>query len=50
MIKYLATQILEGALKYSSVFSIKIYQQFKEGVDAILIAAGRADLIEEIAE
>ena len=47
MINYLATQILEGVLKYSSVFSIKIYQQFKERVDAMLIAAGRADLIIE---
>ena len=45
MAAYLAMQIGEGRLDYKAVFSIPLYKQFQETVDAILTADGHADLI-----
>lgn len=45
MAAYLAYRIGLGKLSYKQVFSIKLYQQFQEEVDAILVADGHGDLI-----
>ena len=41
---YLAKRILKGKLKYKLV--VKVYPEYKEEIDEILIAEGREDLIE----
>ena len=45
MAGYLAMRIMDGKLDYAAV--TKLYPQFKEGIDEILINEGRQDLIVE---
>ena len=42
---YFSEGIEEGRLSYLAVFSIPKYTQFKESVDAMLVADGFQDLI-----
>lgn len=44
---YLALQITKGRLDYVAVTSHKTWFQFKDEIDAILIAEGQQDLIVE---
>lgn len=46
MSMFIAQKIIDGRFKYSKIFRFKIYQGYKEEVNAILIAEGREDLIE----
>ena len=46
MAAYLAMRIIGGYLPYSVVLS-KAWGKYKDDVDAILIAEGREDLIQE---
>lgn len=46
MVAYLAKRIIMGKLPYAVVLS-EAWGEYKEDVDAILIAEGRVDLIEE---
>ena len=45
MVVYFAMEIENGGLDYKTVFSIQKYVQFQAGVDAILAADGKQDLI-----
>lgn len=45
MAKYLANQIVLGALDYTAV--VTKYPQFKTEIDAFIIGKGREDLIVE---
>ena len=45
MALYLASQLEKGKLDYLAVFSIPRYTEFKEDVDAMLVADGYQDLI-----
>lgn len=47
MAVFIANRILGGSQKYSFVFGLTLYKSFQDGVDAILIAEGREDLIVE---
>ena len=46
MAMFIAQKIIDGRFKYHDIFKFKIYQRYKEEVDAILIAEDRKDLIE----
>ena len=48
MAMFIAARLIEGRVKgftYQNIFRFRMYQQYKEDVDAILIAEGREDLI-----
>lgn len=45
MAGYLARKIMEGRTTYEFVFSVQVYKQYQDEVDAILIVEGRGDLI-----
>lgn len=45
MAAYLALQISKGNLDYVAVTTHPTWKQFKEDIDAILIADGKEDLI-----
>lgn len=48
MAMFIALRLIDGTFKYRKIFGFNIYQKFKEDTDAILVAEGRQDLIEEI--
>ncbi len=45
MAAYFARKIMEGRTTYEFVFSVQVYKQYQDDVDAILITKGRQDLI-----
>lgn len=47
MAMFIALRILDGTFKYKQIFGFRIYQRYKEQTNAILIAEGREDLIQE---
>ena len=47
MAAYFAWRIEIGKLTYKKVMSVETYRQFKDEIDAILIADGCGDLITE---
>ena len=47
MAAYFARRIEIGKLTYEKVMSVEIYRQFKEEIDAILVADGYEELITE---
>lgn len=47
MAMFIALRILDGTFRYKQIFGFRIYQRYKEQTDAILIAEGREDLIQE---
>lgn len=47
MAAYFAWRIEIGKLTYKKVMSVELYKQFKDEIDAILIADGCGDLITE---
>ena len=48
MAAYFAMRIIQGKLTYEKVMSVPMYRQFKEEIDAILIAEGYENLIKEV--
>lgn len=48
MAMFIALRLMDGTFKYKKIFGFKIYQRYKEDTDAILVAEGRQDLIEEL--
>ena len=47
MAMFIAQRIMDGTFKYKQIFGFRIYQRYKPDTDAILIAEGREDLIQE---
>lgn len=47
MAMFIALRILDGTFKYKQIFGFRIYQRYEEETNAILIAEGREDLIQE---
>ncbi|MEJ8785026.1 hypothetical protein [Peptoniphilus sp. HCN-40583] len=47
MSMFIALRIMDGTFKYKQIFGFRIYQRYKPDTDAILIAEGREDLIQE---
>lgn len=45
MAAYFALRIMKNKLKYSKIISV--YPEYKDDIDAILIAEGKEDLMEE---
>lgn len=45
MAAYFAMRIMDKAVTYAQVMSVAYYAQYKDDIDAILIAEGKADLI-----
>ncbi len=45
MAMFIAQKIIDGRFKYKKIFRFKIYQRYREEVEAILEAEGKADLI-----
>ncbi len=45
MAQFIAKKIIEGEQIYSQVFKIKMYQRYRDAVDAILIQEGKQELI-----
>lgn len=48
MAMFIALRLIDGTFRYKQIFGFKMYQKFKEATDAILVAEGRQDLIEEV--
>lgn len=47
MAMFIAHRIIDGTFTYKQIFSFRLYQRYKLDTDAILIAEGRQDLIQE---
>lgn len=45
---FIALRLIDGTFKYRKIFGFKRFLAFKGDTDAILVAEGRQDLIEEI--
>ena len=45
---FIAFRLMDGTFKYKQIFGFKMYQRFQEETNAILVAEGRQDLIEDI--
>lgn len=50
MAAYFAMRIMERKLNYKAVFSISFYKPFQDDVNAILVAEGQQDLIDNVAQ
>ncbi|MCI5643694.1 MAG: hypothetical protein MR285_06270 [Peptoniphilus sp.] len=48
MAMFIVLRLIDGTFKYKKIFGCRIYKKFQEETDAILIAEGREDLIEEV--
>lgn len=48
MAMFIAMRLMDGKFKYKVIFGYKLYKKYQEETDAILIAEGREDLIEEM--
>lgn len=48
MAMFIALRLMDGTFKYKMIFGFNFYKRFQEQTNAILVAEGRQDLIEEI--
>lgn len=48
MAMFIALRLMDGTFKYKTIFGFNFYKKFQEQTNAILVAEGREDLIEEI--
>lgn len=48
MAMFIALRLLDGTFKYKKIFGFKKFLVYKDDTDAILVAEGRQDLIEEL--
>lgn len=48
MAMFISLRLIDGTFKYKKIFGFKRFLIYKEDTDAILVAEGRQDLIEEL--